>query len=136
MKRFLAAGLACLSFAAFAAPARFITEAQALTRAVPTLATEGMGLSGVKGYRVSVCAESGQTLAGTGNLRAWLYNPDAGLWMRNPALDLAITVTVRCQVFPDVRVAAELEHRVLYANDTVGVSGGTTATMRVDGVRL
>lgn len=116
---------------------RSLSESQALTRAAPTASSDGMALDNLAGYRVSVCAESGQTLSGSGNLRAYLYHGDVGLWMRNPALDLAVSVSgARCQVFPDIEPAAREigeNHRVLYAADTVGVSGGTTVTVRIDG---
>lgn len=129
--------LALAATAAAALPARYFYESQSTTRDAPTLATEGMGLHGVTGFRVSICAESGQTLSGTGNLRAYLYHTDAALWMRNPDLDLAVDASsVRCQAFPDMTTGTTVGHRVLFAADTVGVSGGTTVTVRIDGPPL
>lgn len=117
------------------------TETPILTRAVPTLASEGMDLGNIDGFRVSVCAASGQTLSGGGNLNAYLYNYDTALWQRNPGLDWAISVTAtscsgalcRCQVFPDQVVAAALGSRVLYAPNAVTISSGTTVVVRIDG---
>src|SRR4051812_46307439 len=101
---------------AVALPVRYFHESQSLTRGAPTLATEGMSLVGVKGFRVSICAQSGQTLSGAGSLRAYLYHSDAALWMRNPSLDLSVTAAgVRCQAFPDFVTGADPgNHRVLF----------------------
>jgi hypothetical protein len=94
-----------------------------------------MGLHGVTGYRVSVCATSGQTLSGSGYLRAYAYHPEAALWMRNPSLDYTVSASgVRCQVFPDLAVAAQpADWRVLFAADSITVSSGSTVTVRIDG---
>jgi hypothetical protein len=122
---------------ALATPSRYLYENQALTRDAPTLVTEGMSLTDangnpVRGFMVSVCAASAQTLSGAGYLRAWVYHPDAALWMRNLSLDLAVTATVRCQAFPDLRTGYLRDRRVLFATDAVTVSGGTTVTVRID----
>lgn len=139
MKRALALAVVGLSAASLALPARYLYETQALTRAAPTLSSEGMGLGqvgnlpAVRGVRVSVCAASGQTLSGAGTLRAWVYHADAALWMRNVSLDLKVDATaVRCQAFPDLVSGARLEHRVLWAADGITVSGGTTVEVRID----
>ncbi len=140
MKRLALLAAVALSTVALAvsAPAASFYETTILTRAAPTLVTEGMSIHGVPGYRVSVCAESGQTLSGTGYLRAYAWHPVAALWMRNPSLDYTVSATAtRCQVFPDLQVAAQPEGwRVLFAADTIAVSGGTTVTTRIDGPRI
>lgn len=129
-----------LALGAFVAPAALaedFSEAQILTRAAPTTNIQGVTLANVRGFRVAVCAESAQTLSGAGVLHAYLYNAKAGLWMRNPSLDLTVSVTAtscagaacRCQAWPDQRVPVVLGHRVLYATSGVTVSGGTTATV-------
>ncbi|MFL5344362.1 MAG: hypothetical protein ACJ8AT_06200 [Hyalangium sp.] len=88
----------------------------------------------VRGFFVSVCAASAQTLSGAGLLRAWVYHPDAASWMRNPDLDLSVTASgVRCQAFPDLRTGYLQGRRVLFAADSLTVSGGTTVTVRIDG---
>jgi hypothetical protein len=123
---------------ALATPPRYLYESQDLTRADPTLSSEGMSLeapggSPVRGFMVSVCAESGETLSGGGHLRAWLYHPDAGLWMRNPDLDLEVSASsVRCRVWPDLRTGYLGARRMLFASDAVTVSGGTTVMVRID----
>lgn len=138
MRRLVVLALGLLAFSAAGQSALFLYESQALTRAAPTLTSEGMSLSGVKAVRISVCAESGQTLSGTGNIRIYFLHGAAGLWHRNPGADLTVTATTRCQVFGDLTVAAvavDNGDRVLAATDTLGVSGGTTATVRMDGSR-
>lgn len=133
MKRLLAALLLAAAVPALALPSRYLYQTQALTQAAPSLSTDGMSLGDVLGFRVSVCAASGQTLTGGGTLRAWLYHTDAGLWMRNPSLDLTVSASgVRCQVFPDAQPVVLLSHRVYFASDTVTVSGGTTLDVRID----
>lgn len=118
---------------------RLWSEDQILTRAAPSAVTDGMFLKDVVGYRLTVCAASGQTLSGAGALRAWYYSYESGVWGRNPTLDQTITVTAtscagaacRCQTFPDFEVVANQGGRVLFATDAVTVSGGTTATVRI-----
>lgn len=140
MKRLLALFL-LPALPALALPTRFLYETQALTRAAPTLASEGMSLldatgAPVRGYFVAVCAAVGQTLSGGGALRAWVYDVDEGVWMRNPDQDLVIGTTVagqRCRAWDDKRTGYLLGRRVHYAADGVTVSGGTTVTVRISG---
>jgi hypothetical protein len=123
---------------AHAAPARytsgawFWTETQALTRAAPSSTTDGMDLTSVMAYRISLCAASGQTLTG-GALQFWAMGTDS-LWGRNPLLDLTVTGGQRCQVWGDYQVAVPIG-RMLPANSGVTVSGGTTATVRLEVVK-
>lgn len=112
--------------------ARGFEESQALTRAAPSAATEGMLLTRVAGYRVSICAASGQTLSGAGSLQAYYFDPAREVWIRNPTLDRSVTVSgSRCQAFPDATTLVRFG-RVLYATSSVTVSGGTTVTVRID----
>ena len=116
------------------------TEVQSLTRSAPTESTDGVALlsSGgapVRGYMVSVCAATGETLSGGGFLRAWVYSPLAGEWMRNEDLDLEVKAKVagkKCRAWPDERVGYLRNRRVLYALDGLLVSGGTTGTVRIE----
>lgn len=111
----------------------FFDEIQALTRADPTAATEGTPLADVRGFRVAVYANAGQTLTG-GKLLAWLYDDGIDQWMRNPDLDLVISTTLgkRAQLFTDFIVDARIGgHRVLYAASGVTVSAGTTVNVRI-----
>lgn len=106
------------------------SEAQILTRAAPTLATEGMTLDGCNGYRVIVEAEATRTLT-SGTLQAWYYDETLAAWIRNPDLDLTITgASQRRQVWGDSTVSTPLG-RVLYAASSVVVSGGTTVTVYI-----
>lgn len=150
----LAVSLAAVDAAAQSLPARYFYENQALTRAAPSGAPGtasnftlpsttvvkgsndsflGMPLNGVEGFRVSVCAASGQTLTG-GTLRAWLYHAPAGLWMRNSDLDRTVANnSQRCQPFPDQATPLRLAHRVLYQAQAVTASGGAAVDIYIDG---
>lgn len=107
------------------------SESQALTRAAPTLTTEGLDLSDIAGFRVTVCAASGQTLAGAGALQAYVYDNDLALWTRNPSLDITIsTAGARCLTFADIQTVVATG-RGLFAATGVTVSGGTTVTVQM-----
>lgn len=137
MKRFACLGVVLLvATAAFALPDRYSYEwatsstAQACSAGVctraadPTANTEGMNLAGVAGYRLKICAASGQTLTGAGTMKAWTYDADEGVWTRGKDLDQAVTEsTKRCQTFPDFVVPVHSD-RVLFAASGVTVSGG------------
>lgn len=124
-------------------PRRYYWESAPLTRTPPTAAPvsgavgSGMDLAGVEGARIAVCPTSGQSLTGTGTLRAYLYDPAIGEWMYDPDLDLSVskatTTANRCRVWPDWVTGVRGNGRVLYAPDTVGVSGGTTVTVYLSG---
>jgi hypothetical protein len=116
---------------------RFFEESQALTRANPSgnpallsaSATRPLSLVGVTRYRVTVCAESGATLTGTGTIRLWLYTPGLSAWGYGTVLTVT-TTGARCQpwgLLTDVR-AGWLHPTAV----SIGVSGGTTVTIRVD----
>lgn len=103
------------------------------TRADPTSATEGMSLAGVPGFRLTICAASGQTLSGAGTMKAWVYHPDEAAWARNADLDQTVTVSgKRCQVFPDFLTGVPNNNRVLFAASSVTVSGGSGLDVLVD----
>lgn len=119
-----------------------LSSTQSTTESAPTADSSGFALVNVEGFRVSVCAESGQTLAGAGALNAYLKGHD-GLIHRNPSLDLSISVTAtscagsacRCQTFPDQRQWAQQSGTLFYVANGVTVSGGTTVVVRIDGIR-
>lgn len=97
-----------------------------------------MDLAGVYGARVGVCAGAGETLTGTGTLRAYLYDPAVADWFYDPDLDLPIakatpTGARGCRAWPDWVTGMRGGGRVLYAADGVGVSGGTTVNVYVSG---
>lgn len=138
-----AVGAQTLSPCTASCPGRYYWETAPLTRAAPTAAPvagavgAGMPLTNVIAARISLCPAAGQTLTGTGNLRAYLWHPSAATWMRSPDLDLAVgTATTSanpCRVWPDSQTGLRTAGNVLYATDTIGVSGGTTVTVRIDG---
>jgi hypothetical protein len=125
------------------APKRGYCETAPLTRTPPSAAPvsgtvgSGMDLAGVYGARIALCPAAGQTLTGTGNLRAYLWDPNVGGWMASPDLDLAVakatTSTNPCRVWPDWITGVRGLGSILYATDSVGVSGGTTVTVRIIG---
>lgn len=114
------------------------SEAQALTRAIPAIATatDWVPLTGIRAFDVEVCAESGQTLSGAGSLQC--YRKGAVAALRNPSLDLNITVTAtscagapcRCQTFPNFKTAVGIG-AFMFAASAVTVSGGTTVTVKI-----
>jgi len=140
--------LGCLvmlvALAAFALPDRYSYEwatggnaqpcsAGVCTRSDPTLATEGMSLASVSGYRLKICAVSGQTLTGAGTMKAWAYDADEGVWTRAKDLDQAVTEsTKRCQSFPDFLSGTQRD-RVLFAASGVTVSGGSGLDVLIAG---
>lgn len=93
---------------------------------VPTLASEGSQLSGVKGFVVTVHADSGQTLTGVGTLKCYLYNPFIQLWAPCPDLDLSVTSSaVRSQAFVGNQVVVG-KGRIAYICSGVTPSSGGT----------
>jgi hypothetical protein len=100
----------------------------------PTATTDALKLNGVIGFRLTVCATSGNTLTG-GTLRAYVYSSSLGLWSRNPDLDQTIgTPTHRCRHFADQSVVAGNNDWVKYVTDAVTVSAGTTVTVSISAV--
>lgn len=114
------------------------SEAQALTRSAPTASClaasspEGVDWRGVRGFYVRLEADSGQTLSGAGSLRAWRYDFGEGAWVRVPELDLTVPAGasgLRRYGFGE-RSTVVRTGCVLYAADSVTVSGGTL-TVRI-----
>lgn len=125
-------------------PGRYYWEASPTTRTPPSAAPvsgtvgSGMNLAGTYGVIVSVCPEAGQTLTGTGTLRAVVWDHSAGAasgWMWSPEADLAMskvtTLANPCVTFGDRQVAYRAGRALLYVPDGVGVSGGTTVEVRL-----
>lgn len=133
MRRSALLAVLIAGFAVAAVPPSF-SEVQSLTRSAPSAAAEGMSLTGVSGYRVSVCASAGNTLSGAGAVDIYGYNPVTGLWGINPALRTTVTATIRCQTLPDFDAATlgrMAGWRVLPAANGITVSGGTTVTVSI-----
>lgn len=104
-------------------------EVQALTRAVPTLATEGQALKNFQALTIQAVAANGQTLS-AGTLNAWFYDPVVAVWARVPALDLVIATSgVQSVAWPALPVIGPRNARYLWATSGLTVSGGTTVTV-------
>ena len=127
---FFSLAFATVSGAQTPGTSRLWSESQALSRAAPSAATEGMVLDNVYGLRVTVCAEATRTLTG-GTLNVWLYDNATALWTLNPSLAMIVTSnSVRCQTFPD-RFVTVPYGRVLIQTSSVTVSAGTTVVVEV-----
>lgn len=114
------------------------SEAQALTRSAPTASClaasspEGVDWRGVRGFYVRLEADSGQTLSGAGDLRAWRYDFGEAAWVRVPELDLEVPAGasgLRRYGWGE-RSTSVRTGCVLYAADSVTVSSGTL-TVRI-----
>lgn len=108
---------------------RLWTETQGttspVTKAAPTLITEGMLLEDVDGYRVIVSSATGTTLSGAGTLAAYIWDTDIAAWIRNPDLDLTVgTASVRRLAYPDQETKVP-SGRVYYAATGVTFSAGS-----------
>lgn len=131
MKRLLPLLLICSALSAVAMTGRSWSESQALTRAAPTLATEGLSLAGAMGYRVTVSAGAGQTITG-GTAKCYFMPIITGRWARCPtALDLTPGTSVRDWSSSDFAVYVGMG-RVLYASDSITLSAGTAVTIAVE----
>lgn len=124
---------------------RYFEESQALTRAAPSgnpallpaTATRPLPLKGWTSYRLTVCPAAGFALTGTGSVRLYIYHPyvmGTGRWGYRDELDQDITITGSvvdlCQVFG---LKVDVRQGYLHpATINVGVTGGTTVTVRVD----
>lgn len=69
---------------------------------------QALGLDSVRSLRIGLQAPPGQTLTGSGNLRAYFLDSQAGAacWGRNPDLDVSLTAAAGepCIWLPDVAV--------------------------------
>jgi hypothetical protein len=107
------------------------TESQALSRAAPTLATEGISLADIRGYRVVASAGAAATITG-GSLLCYYYSPNTARWARcSAALDLTLATGARDSVSADFRVAAGAG-RLLYAASSVTLSSGSAVVVTVE----
>lgn len=125
----------------------YFSEVEALTRAYPNTnplsGVRGVRMRQPTGYRVSICAELGQTLAGAGTINMYYWSFATGspdVWYMNPQLTETISVTAtscqgapcRCQTFSDRDVTAHIDGFLEPATNGVTVSGGTTVTVFVE----
>ena len=104
-------------------------ESQILTRAAPTLSTEGQLVEDFSALTLCVQAEIGQTLT-SGSMACWMYDKTLAVWLRMPAMDQTIsTAGFRNYAFASAWVIAPRYARILFAASGVVVSGGTTVTV-------
>lgn len=102
--------------------------------------SDGLRTAGLLAVRVSVLANSGQTLSGGGTLDCWIYDDAQTFWFRLPELDLQVnwpgpgsTTVRRGRMFPGIRIPPRLGGRVLWVANGITVSGGTDVLVRIDG---
>ena len=126
----LALALLLVSGIALAAGVRSWTETQALTRAVPTLSSEGLDLNGVTGWKLTVSANSGQTLSG-GSIACDYYSPWLSRWVANSDLTFTVPSGKRDATWNDRKPPVPLG-RLLCRTVSVTVSGGTDVAVRID----
>lgn len=129
--RFTAAGLLLVASVSFAQLANTWTEsAQALTRAAPTLATEGISLMGAKGFTVMSCAAAGQTVT-SGAVDLHFYDPGLAAWVENTPLsiDAAEHAGKRCAI--ESFEVVNQQFRVLAANDALVISSGAATRVSI-----
>jgi hypothetical protein len=110
-------------------------SAGSATGAAPTLATDGLAVGQQAAIRVTVSADPGQTVTGTGKLLAYVWHPGLTAWVRAPDRDFSITASLafRGQMFNDVWwMVAEPGYRVTWVPSAVAVSGGVNVTVSVE----
>jgi len=102
----------------------------------PTSNAEGANISSANGYRLSICAASGQTLSGAGTMQAYWCDTLTALCYRNPLNDQNVTGAVsgqRCVTWPDFQIAAITGNpdSVVFAASAVTVNGGSALTVQL-----
>lgn len=132
--------LACLAL--LAAPSALAQSTQLRTwqstqaaagGSAPSTFTDGVALAGVVSYKLSVCAVTGQTLSGAGDIIVWGYSYTTGLWATAPLLTLEVTSSgTRCYTSGDIEVVAPFG-RVYFQTSSVTVSGGTNVVITFEG---
>lgn len=137
--------LALLASSASFAQTTYFEELQALTRATPSgnpyllpaSPTKPLDLAGRTAFRVSVCPAPGYALTGTGSVRFYLYHRTlmgVGRWGYSPRLDqdvnIAGSAVDMCWYYGfKIDVRQGFLHPAVQG---IGVTGGTTVTVRVD----
>lgn len=119
---------------------RYFQEAQTVATVAPTTPNDtqgapiGLPLNDAHGYRLTIAAEAGQTLTGTGTMRCVMWHPGLALWCRDADLDFPVsedTAGVRAVTFSEVECVVGDAVQVYYYPDAVGTSSGGV-TMRLD----
>lgn len=135
-----ALALVCAPVAQAGPPDLFIraewSETQILTRAAPTLSTEGVSTSNATSI-LFVIESSAGTLSGAGSLVVWVYDlwdGTNGAWAKWPNRDIPIPSSCagvsRCVLEAYSVDGPRLNQRWLAATSGVTVSSGTTAVVR------
>ena len=104
------------------------------TASDPSGTALGIDIGRTTGFRLTICAASGQTLSGGGEVKIWLYNSQATLWADNPSLKRSVTSSKRCEAFPDFDSSKiPINSSRVYAQPNgVSVSGGASVTVYYD----
>lgn len=103
------------------------------TGSAPSSLTDGSNLLGARGYVVTVSADTGHVLTGTGSMLCYWMNPALQRWCRNPDLDFPITPTGATWTNMQDRVAAEFDMvvgvgQMKWVPSGVGTDGGSNVT--------
>jgi len=105
---------------------------------------DGIDLAQTKAVSVTIQANPNQTLSGGGALWCWILDQSlpTPAWARCPELDLSmawpatngVTATVKqTRVFPSLRIPVRGGNRLIYAPQSVTVSGGTDVLIKIVG---
>lgn len=102
-----------------------------VTGAAPTVAADGVPITGDASFTVFVTAPAAQTLSGAGSMLAYLWDPVQLLWARAPDADKAITVSgtqstsfiAVCTPFRNL--STNLPQRIKYVPSGVTFTGGS-----------
>jgi len=113
-------------------------ESQALTRAAPTLSTDGVQLKDYSSFTVIVEANASQTLSGAGTLDCWVYdgavNSGSGGWSILPGQTQSVTVSGKQRMaFTVFQVPCPRKSRIMFAANGITVSSGTTVNVYILG---
>jgi hypothetical protein len=104
--------------------------------------TPGISLSGLRGFKVTVCPAAGQTITGVGLLKVCTYAAEPwgpGEWALSPEMtwdmtDVTSTADNPCIEFSQLQPVVALSDWVfVYPSTDFGVSGGTTLTVYLTG---
>lgn len=112
----------------------------------PDGVTWGISLAGVKAWSVTVCAEDGETISGTGSLKVCTYSAEPwgpGEWVLSPRFTWIMTADdsttaedKRCIEMETTTVGVDLSDRVfVYPSTDFGVSAGTTLEVHLKGAQ-
>lgn len=120
-----------------------LTTAPSTLNPLVTVPATALRLSGFTGYRVTLCAATGQTLSGAGSLQVYYWSPSMPVsvlcaaggacnWSRSLVLDETVSVTAtscngapcQCQTFGDHRTSGMGEGFIMVVPNGVTVSGG------------